>query len=101
MFEKIFGIFRKRKKAEISQEIHGETGEDMFDIGDAGFGDEFDADTISLETGMSEGGFPGSSGEEESGLDFGEPVGVTEPPTDMDEELGLGLELGEEAPSAV
>ena len=30
MFEKIFGIFRKRKKAAISQEIPGEMDEDMF-----------------------------------------------------------------------
>lgn len=95
MFEKIFGIFRKRKKADVSQEIPGDTGEDMFDVGDVGFGDEFDADTISLETGMSDGGFSGSSGGEAgSGPDLGEPIGVTEPP--VDEELGLGMDFGEE-----
>lgn len=95
MFEKIFGIFRKRKKTDVSQEIPGDTGEDMFDVGDVGFGDEFDADTISLETGMSDGGFSGSSGGEAgSGPDLGEPIGVTEPP--VDEELGLGMDFGEE-----
>ena len=57
MFEKIFGIFRKRKKADISQDIPGDIGEELFDVGDAEFGEEFDADTISLETGMSDGGF--------------------------------------------
>lgn len=94
MFEKIFGIFRKRKKSDVSQAIPGDTGEDMFDMGDMGFEEEFDADTISLETGMSDGGFSGSSGEESGGLDLGEPVGVTEPP--IDEEFGLGMDLGEE-----
>ncbi len=94
MFEKIFGIFRKRKKADISQAIPGDTGEDMFDVGDAGFGEEFDADTISLETGMSDGGFSGSSG---GGPDLGQPIGATEPP--VDEELGLGIDFGEEVTS--
>jgi hypothetical protein len=63
MFEKIFGIFRKRKKADISQDIPGDAGEDLFDVGDAEFGDDFDADTISLETGMSDGGFSTPSGD--------------------------------------
>ena len=52
MFEKIFGIFRKKKKDDFSTEIPGDTDEDMFDLGDSEMGDDFDADTISLETGM-------------------------------------------------
>jgi hypothetical protein len=96
MFEKIFGIFRKRKKADISQEIPGDTGEDMFDLGDSDMGEDFDADTISLETGMSDGGFQSSSGGgADSGPEFGGGVGVTEPP--LDEGLGLDLGIEEEA----
>ena len=55
MFEKIFGIFRKRKKADVSQQIPGDTGEDVFGVGDTGMEEDFDAETISLETGMSDG----------------------------------------------
>jgi hypothetical protein len=93
MFDKIFGIFRKRKKADISQELPGEADEDMLDTGGVELGEEFDADTISLETGMSDGGFSSSSG---GGADggFGEATGVTEAP--LDEETGLG-DIGEEA----
>jgi hypothetical protein len=91
MFEKIFGIFRKRKKADVSQEIPGDTGEDMFDVGEAGLEEDFDADTISLETGMSDGGF--SSGPPADSGGFGEPVGVTEAP--LDEDLGLGVDFEE------
>ncbi|MBI4830768.1 MAG: hypothetical protein HY801_04270 [Candidatus Lindowbacteria bacterium] len=94
MFDKIFGIFRKRKRADISQEIPGE-GEDMLETGGAELGEEFDADTISLETGMSDGGFGSSSGGAAGG-GLGEAVGVTEPPLDED----LGLDVGEEAPAA-
>ncbi|GAB4353189.1 MAG: hypothetical protein Kow0099_37410 [Candidatus Abyssubacteria bacterium] len=97
MFEKIFGIFRKRKKADVSQQIPGDTGEDMFDIGEPGLEEDFDADTISLETGMSDGGF--SSGSPvDAGGGFGEPVGVTEPP--LDEDLGLGMDFEEEGAKA-
>ena len=97
MFEKIFGIFRKRKKSDAAQEMASETEEGMFEIGDTGLGEDFDADTISLETGLSDGGFSGSSGGGEAGgPDFGEPIGVTTPPADEDLELGLetGLETG-------
>ncbi|RJP74724.1 MAG: hypothetical protein C4532_01700 [Candidatus Abyssobacteria bacterium SURF_17] len=95
MFEKIFGIFRKRKKTGVSQEIPGETADEMFDVGEGGLGDEFDADTISLETGMSDGGFVGSSGGmADSGPGLAESASVTGPP--LDEELGLGLDVGEE-----
>jgi len=91
MFEKIFGIFRKRKKSDAGQEMAGETEEGMFDLGDTGLGEDFDADTISLETGLSDGGFSGSSGAGEAeGPDFGEPIGVTTPPPD--EDLGLGID---------
>ena len=94
MFEKIFGIFRKRKKADFSEEIPGDTEEDMFDLGDGSMGTDFDADTISLETGMSNGGFSGSSGGlAESDPEFGDSSGGSEPP--MEDELGLGLDLEE------
>ncbi len=97
MFEKIFGIFKKRKQSDVSQVIPGSEGEeDMFDLGDTGLGDELDADTISLETGMSSGGFGSTpGGETEPPLDFEEPVGVAEP-TGTEEELGLGFDLEEE-----
>jgi hypothetical protein len=62
MFEKIFGIFRKRRKTDVSQEIAGELGDDTFGT-DAGLEEDFDADTISLETGISaDSGFPDSTG---------------------------------------
>ena len=95
MFEKIFGIFRKRKKTGVSQEIPGEAADEMFEVGEGGLGDEFDADTISLETGMSDGGFVGSSGGmADSGPGLAEPGSITGPP--LDEEMGLGLDVGEE-----
>jgi len=95
MFEKIFGIFRKKKKADISQEIPGEMDEDMFDIGGAEMGDDLDADTISLETGMSDGGFSDSSGGmEDSSPELGAGVGMTEPP--LEDEFGLGSEGDED-----
>jgi hypothetical protein len=62
MFEKIFGIFKKGKKDDLSAAIPDDAEEDMFDIGDTGMDDDFDADTISLETGMSDGGFSDTSG---------------------------------------
>ncbi|MBI5118065.1 hypothetical protein HZA56_16445 [Candidatus Poribacteria bacterium] len=96
MFDKIFGIFRKRKKSDFSQEIPGE-GEDMLDAGGVELGEEFDADTISLETGMSDGGFSSSSGGGAEGGGLGEGVGITEAP--IGEEIGLG-DIGEEGMGA-
>lgn len=99
MFEKIFGIFRKRKKADISQDIPGDIGEDFFNEADAEFGDDFDADTISLETGVSDGGLSTPSGDGLSGPEFGEAgVASSEPP--VEEELGFGFDVEEEAPGA-
>ncbi len=95
MFEKIFGIFRKRKKADVSQQIPGETGEDAFGVGDTGMEEDFDAETISLETGMSDGGFASSSGAGESAPGTGVSAGIAEPTTDQDS--GLGLEPPETA----
>ena len=72
MFEKIFGIFRKGKKSDFSAELPGETDEgDLFDMGDTGMDDDFDADTISLETGMTDGGFSGDSDGMSSDPTFG------------------------------
>ena len=97
MFEKIFGIFRKKKKDDFSTEIPGDTDEDMFDLGDSEMGDDFDADTISLETGMSDGDFSGSSGGgmAESDPELGDSFGDLESPGD---DVGIGmLDLGEDS----
>ena len=101
MFEKIFGIFRKRKKADISQDIPGDIGEDLFDVGDAEFGDDFDADTISLETGMSDGGFQSAP---DGGIVSSEPgladsgVGVESP---FEEDQGMGFDVDEDMAGAM
>jgi hypothetical protein len=89
MFEKIFGIFRKRKKADISEDISGDVGDELFDVGEAEFGDEFDADTISLETGMTDGGFTGSSGEGGSDQGF-EGAGIISSEPSAEDEFGMG-----------
>ncbi len=101
MFEKIFGIFRKKKSTEFSAEMPGDTDDDMFDMGDTGMEDDFDADTISLETGMSDGGFSGSSSEggmADSDPQFGDTFGDLDtgggmgvPGLDLDEESEPGL----------
>jgi hypothetical protein len=93
MFEKIFGIFRKRKKSDVSQDIPGDLGEETFG-GDTGFEEDFDADTISLETGIS-----GDSGFESggaSGGDVGTPSGEPGPGMDLE---GDTAGIMEEAPS--
>lgn len=93
MFEKIFGIFRKGKKSDFSAEIPGETDEgDLFDLGDTGMDDDFDADTISLETGMSDGGFSDTSGGMASEPEFGDTFGDLDSPVDEGVGTGIGLE---------
>jgi hypothetical protein len=93
MFEKIFGIFRKGKKTDFSAEIPGETDEgDMFDMGDTGMGEDLDADTISLETGMSDGGFSDPSGGMASDPEFGDSFGGIDSPLDDGLDTGIGLE---------
>ncbi len=84
MFEKIFGIFTKRKKTDVSQEIPGDFGVDTFG-GDTGLEEDFDADTISLETGMS-----GDSGFSDTGA-------VSAGPQDLgSDDMGTGTgEFGE------
>jgi len=95
MFEKIFGIFRKGKKADFSAELPGETDEEMFDLGDTGMDTDFEADTISLETGMSEGDFSDpSAGGMASDPEFADTFGDSEPPMDEGLDLGVGLEEG-------
>jgi hypothetical protein len=85
MFEKIFGIFRKRKKTDISEEIPGGLGEDTFAGDSGGFEEDFDADTISLETGIS-----GDSGFSDS-MPGDTDVGVAAD-SGLDADLGLGEE---------
>jgi hypothetical protein len=93
MFEKIFGIFRKGKKSDFSAEIPGETDEgDLFDIGDTGMDDDFDADTISLETGMSDGSFSDAPGGMASEPEFGDSFGGMDSPIDDGLDTGIGLE---------
>ncbi len=93
MFEKIFGIFRKGKKSDFSAELPGETDEgDLFEMGDTGMDADFDADTISLETGMSDGDFSGDSGGMSSDPEFGDSFGGMESPLDDDLGGGIGLE---------
>ncbi len=96
MFEKIFGIFRKGKKDDFSAAIPGDTeDEDMFDMGDTGMDDDFDADTISLETGMSDGGFssdpsaPTAASDPELGDSFGD---LGAPGDDDMGEAAIGLD---------
>jgi len=101
MFEKIFGIFRKKKKDDFSAEIPGDTDEEMFDLGDSEMEDDFDADTISLETGMSDGDFSGSSGGgmAESDPEFGDSLGDLESPGD---DVGIGmLDLEEDSAQGI
>lgn len=89
MFEKIFGIFRKRKKTDISEEIPGGIGEETFAGDTGGFEEDFDADTISLETGISgDSGFSDSAGmAEDSDLGVATGSGL---------EADLGPDLGED-----
>ncbi|RJP21359.1 MAG: hypothetical protein C4520_10115 [Candidatus Abyssobacteria bacterium SURF_5] len=91
MFEKIFGVFRKRKQTDVSQEIPGDLGEDSFGA-DTGFEEDFDADTISLETGAS-----GDSGFSDSGGAAGTDVGIEAAGAGLDEDQGMGLDLGDTA----
>lgn len=95
MFEKIFGIFRKRKKTDISQEIPGDLGEDTF-APDSGFEEDFEADTISLETGIS-----ADSGFSDSGIASGPGIdeGMQEPgASDLGDLLGEDTAVGAQAP---
>lgn len=95
MFEKIFGIFRRGKKSDFSAEIPGETDEgDLFEIGDTGMDDDFDADTISLETGMSDSGFSDGSGGMASDPEFGDTLGGLD--SGQGDEFGAGVGLEDE-----
>lgn len=96
MFEKIFGIFRKGKKSDFSAEIPGGADDEMFDLGDTGMDDDFEADTISLETGMSDGGFSEPSGGMDGDAEFGDSFGDAGPA--VEDEFGAGTGLEEEPP---
>ena len=100
MFEKIFGIFRKGKKTDFSAEIPGDTDEgDLFDMGDTGMDEDFDADTISLETGMSDGGFSDPSSGMGSDPEFGDSYGGLDSP--VDDGLDAGFDLEDGGPSGI
>ncbi len=95
MFEKIFGIFRRGKKSDFSAEMSGETDEgDLFEVGDTGMDDDFDADTISLETGMSDSGFSDGSGGMASDPEFGDTLGGLD--SGQGDEFGAGVGLEDE-----